>query len=311
MLSVLEMSLLGSVFNLYSFFIFNYSVLFLFETGNKCSPWKHLVASSYIQIVLFIIFSSPEASVILFYNIWRTGFTLSRIHLDCTSYLFSIIEVSSQAYVGQMKTNSTNHRSQYYVKELHIFNSTHIIQHYLTDQLKRNTCLISNGNVFSNCMFERYTNNGGCLLNRFLNSFWSFWNCLLIAFFNHLLCFTLYVNADDVLTSAKVMKFVRASHCVCPILGLSSSGSVLLVQTMHPDPPGTSRHIRETQSNKTELLSNTHVLTSSALPYGSVIKPWREVFLSMCVCVCACPCQVKNTNKHIKEGYVDNNKNEL
>ncbi len=194
--------------------------------------------------------------------------------------------MSSQAYVGQMKTNSTKHRSQYYVKELHIFSSTHIIQHYLTDQLKRNTCLISNGNVFSNCMFERYTNNGGCLLNRFLNSFRSFWNCLLIAFFNHLLFFTLYVNADDVLTSAKVMKFVRASHCVCPILGLSSSGSVLLVQTMHPDPPGTSRHIRETQSNKTELLSNTHVLTSSALPYGSVIKPWREVFLSMCVCLC-------------------------
>ncbi len=82
------------------------------------------------------------------------------------------------------------------------------------------------------------------------------------------------------------MKFVRASHCVCPILGLSSSGSVLLVQTKHPDPSGTSRHIRETQSNKTELLSNTHVLTSSALPYGSVIKPWREVFLSMCVCLC-------------------------
>ncbi len=188
-----------------------------------------------------------------------------------------------------MKNNSSNHRSQYYVKELHIYNSTHIIHHNLTDQLKRNTCFISNGNVFSNCMFARYANKGGCPKNNFLNSFRSFWNCLLIAFFNHLLFFVLYVNADDrhdVLTSAKVMKFVRASHCVCPILGLSSEGSVLLVQTMHPDPPGISRQIRETQPNKTELLSNAHVLTSSALPYGSVIKPWRELFLSMCVCLC-------------------------
>lgn len=121
----------------------------------------------------------------------------------------------------------------------------------------------------------------------------------------------LYVNADDrhdVLTSAKVMKFVRASHCVCPILGLSSEGSVLLVQTMHPDLPGISCQIRETQPNKTELLSNAHVLTSSALPYGSVIKPRREVFLSMCVFVRA---QVKHTNKHVKEEYADNNRTEL
>lgn len=108
-------------------------------------------------------------------------------------------------------------------------------------------------------------------------------------FFNHLLFFLLDVNAEsrhDMLASAKVMKFVRASHCVRPILGLSSEGSVLLVQTMHPDPPGISRQIRETQPNKTELLSNTHILTSSALPNGSVIKPRREVFLSMCVCLC-------------------------
>ncbi len=218
--------------------------------------------------------------------------------------------MSSQAYVGQMKTNSTNHRSQYYVKELHIFNSTHIIQHYLTDQLKRNTCLISNGNVFSNCVFARYTNNGGCLLNRFLNSFRSFRNCLLIAFFNHLLFFTLYGNADDVLTSAKVMKFVRASHCVCPILGLSSSGSVLLVQTMHPDPSGTSRHIRETQSNKTELLRTHTSWPPVPCPTGVLLNPEGKWFC-LCVCVCACPCQVKNTNKHIKEGYVDNNNTEL
>lgn len=82
------------------------------------------------------------------------------------------------------------------------------------------------------------------------------------------------------------MKFVRASHCVRPVLALSSEGSVLLVQTMHPDPLGISRQIRETQPNKTELLSNTHILTSSPLPYGSVIKPRREAFLSMCVCLC-------------------------
>lgn len=82
------------------------------------------------------------------------------------------------------------------------------------------------------------------------------------------------------------MKFVRVSHCVRPVLALSSEGSVLLVQTMHPDPLGISRQIRETQPNKTELLSNTHILTSSALPYGSVIKPRREVFLSVCVCLC-------------------------
>ncbi len=74
-------------------------------------------------------------------------------------------------------------------------------------------------------------------------------------------------------------------HIACVPSWVSHPGSVLL-QTMHPDPSGTSRHIRETQSNKTELLSNTHVLTSSALPYGSVIKPWRELFLSMCVCLC-------------------------
>lgn len=149
----------------------------------------------------------------------------------------------------------------------------------MADQLKRNTC---------NCMFALYTNKWGYPKNLFLNSFWSFWNCLQITFFNYLL-FMLYVNAvdkQDVLTSAKVMKFVRASHCVCPVLGLSSEGSVLLVQTMHPDPAGISRQTRETQPNKTELLSNTHVLTSSALPYGSVIKPRREVFLSMCVCLC-------------------------
>lgn len=81
------------------------------------------------------------------------------------------------------------------------------------------------------------------------------------------------VTASDVLTSAKVVKFVRVSHCVRPVLGLSSEGSVLLVQTMLPDPLGVSRQIGETQPNKTELLSNTHILPSTALPYGSVIKP--------------------------------------
>lgn len=136
-------------------------------------------------------------------------------------------------------------------------------------------------------MLARYTNEGGCPKNHFLNSFRSFWNCLLITFFNQWLFFMLYVSADDRhWRAAKVMKFVRASHCVCPVLGLSSEGSVLLVQTMHPDPPGISHQIRGTQPNKTELLSNTHVLTSSALPYGSVIKPRREVFLSVCVCLC-------------------------
>jgi len=109
-------------------------------------------------------------------------------------------------------------------------------------------------------------------------------------FFNHLLFYLLDLNADDrhdVLASAKVMKFVRASHCVRPVLVLSSEGSVLLVQTMLPDPLGISRQIRETKPNKTELLSNTHILTSSTLPYGSVIRtPKGSVFVYVCVCLC-------------------------
>lgn len=124
--------------------------------------------------------------------------------------------------------------------------------------------------------------------NHFLNSFGSFWNCLLITFSITCssTCWMWMQMTDMMLASAKVMKFVRASHCVHPVLVLSSEGSVLLVQTMHPDPLGISHQIRETQPNKTELLSNTHILTSSALPYGSVIKPRREAFLSMCVCLC-------------------------